>query len=117
MPVVERKHREIAGVVASPVISMLVGWGMEAILLDVTSEELDTQLGIKRVPVVLHVVKLSEQSGLPSVTVLVPPMVCEPGSRVVFDCAARVQVEGSGVAFYAPYGGRVVEVAKKERAK
>jgi hypothetical protein len=117
MPVVERKHREIAGVVESPVIAMLVGWGLEAILLDVTSAELDAQLGIKRPPVVLHVVKLAEKSGLPTVTVLVPPMVVEPGASVVFDCAARVQVEGSGIAFYAPYGGRIVAAPKPTKSR
>ncbi len=117
MPVVERKHKEIAGVVESPVIPMLVGWGLEAILLDVTSAELDAQLGIKRPPVLLHVVKVAEKSGLPTVTVLVPPMVVEPGWRVVFDCAARVQVEGSGIAFYAPYGGRIVAAPKPTKLR
>ncbi len=118
MAIVVRSRGVITGVVASPVISHLVGFGMEAIMLDVTTEAFDAALGVKREPLMLYSVRVSGQAGLSPVTVLIPPMVCEPGDRVIFDVVGRVEVEGEGAAFYAPFGGRIVEPApKKERTR
>lgn len=114
MAIVVRSRGILTGVVAAPVISHLVGFGVEAITLDVTTEQFDRALGVKREPVLLYVVRVTVTHGLPPATVLIPEMDCEPGDRVIFDCIGRVEVEGEpnkGAAFYAPFGGRVVERA------
>ncbi len=108
----------LTGVVVAPVISHLVGFGMKAIMLDVTTEKFDLALGVKREPVLLYAVRVTAKHGLPDVTVLVPQMVCEPGDRVIFDCIGRVEVEGeNGIAYYAPFGGRVVEHAPAPKSR
>jgi len=112
MPLVVRSRGILTGVVAAPVISHLVGFGMETIMLDVTTEQFDLALGVKREPLLLYCVRITPKHGLPPVTVLIPQMVCEPGDHVIFDCLGRVEVEGErGVAYFAPFGGRVVEQA------
>ncbi len=59
MAIVVRSRGLIAGVVAAPVISHLVGFGMEAVMLDVTTEQFDAALGVKRDPLLMHVVKVT----------------------------------------------------------
>jgi hypothetical protein len=106
----------IAGTLDSPPLSAIVGFGMDAVTLDVTTAAFDAAVGLKREPLPLYVVRLVQQPHVPSSRVLTLEMLAPVGARVAFDVVCRVQVEGEGVCYFAPYGGRLLEMPAPKRA-
>ncbi len=118
MALAHRMRQGIEGILDGPPLSAVVGFGMEAVMLDVSTEAFDAAVGLKREPLPLYVVRLALKPYVPPCRVLTVEMLAPIGARVAFDVVCRVQVEGEGTCFFAPYGGRLLELpAAKGKTK
>lgn len=99
--------KPISGTIAAPALQAIIGYGEDAITLDVTTRDFDRTLGITRSPLPLYALRVTIHGHPVPLVVLTPETLADPGSEIAFDVVARVAVDRGDLAYYAPFGGRI----------